>query len=136
MPGTFRRSKDGVSDFQKGPALFTKDMRHAAVQCKGDNTLSVFYSNARDCPERILWTSIQLDPDWHTWKISRPKTLLAPETDWEGADCPVEPSKRSSVHHRVHQLRDPCVFEHEGKTYLLYSVAGEHGIAIGELIGS
>jgi hypothetical protein len=26
-------------------------------------------------------------------------------------------------------LRDPCIFRDEGKTYLLYSVAGEGGIA-------
>ena len=51
------------------------------------------------------------------------------------ADRPVEPSERGSVHRRVHQLRDPCIFQDEGRTYLLYSVAGEHGIAIAELTG-
>jgi len=132
MPGTFRRSRDGVSDFQEGPSLFTKDMRHSAVLCHQD-TLTVFYSNAYDCPERILWAQIDLDSDWHQWRESASGTLLAPETSWEGADCPVETSQRGSVHHRVHQLRDPCVFEDEGKTYLLYTVAGEHGIAIAEL---
>jgi hypothetical protein len=31
----------------------------------------------------------------------------------------------------VNQLRDPCYFrDADGKEYLLYSVAGEHGIAI------
>ncbi len=132
MPGRFRRSRDGISHFEEGPALFTGDMRHSAVHLNKD-TLTVFYSNARDCPERILWTSIHLDSDWHKWTTSTPRTLLTPETDWEGADCPIEPSQRGSVHHRVHQLRDPCVFEDEGKMYILYSVAGEHGIAIGEL---
>ncbi len=132
MPGTFRRSRDGISNFQQGPSLFTKDMRHAAVQCHQD-TLTVFYSNACDCPERILWTQIELCADWYEWRASTPQTLLAPETDWEGADCPVEMSRRGPVHDRVHQLRDPCVFEAEGRTYLLYSVAGERGIAIGEL---
>lgn len=133
MPGAFRRSPTGVSGFEEGPTLFTPDMRHAAVRVDG-NTLTVFYSDARDCPERILWASIRLDTDWHQWRTSPPSTLLAPETDYEGADCPVEPSQRGSVHRRVHQLRDPCIFADEGKTYLLYSVAGERGIAIGELI--
>ena len=132
MPGTLRRSRSGISDFEEGPTLFTSDMRHSAVQLNQD-TLTVFYSNAHDCPERILWTRIHLDSDWHNWQISTPETLLTPETEYEGADCPVEPSQRGSVHHRVHQLRDPCVFKDEGKTYLLYSVAGERGIAIGEL---
>lgn len=132
MPGTLRRSRSGISDFEEGPTLFTSDMRHSAVQLNQD-TLTVFYSNAHDCPERILWTRIHLDSDWHNWQISTPETLLTPETEYEGADCPVEPSQRGSVHHRVHQLRDPCVFKDEGKTYFLYSVAGERGIAIGEL---
>ncbi len=132
MPGTLRRSSSGTSDFEAGPTLFTRDMRHSAV-LRRQGTLHVFYSNAHDCPERILWTSIDLTSDWHKWTTATPKTLLTPEAGWEGADCPVEPSKRGSVHHRVHQLRDPCVFEDERKTYLLYTVAGEHGIGIAEL---
>lgn len=32
------------------------------------------------------------------------------------------------------ELRDPCIFREEGRTYLLYSVAGERGIAGAELI--
>jgi hypothetical protein len=31
------------------------------------------------------------------------------------------------------KLRDPAIFVEAGRTYLLYSVAGESGIAIGEL---
>ena len=31
MPGIFRRSANGLSDFEDGPRLFTKDMRHSAV---------------------------------------------------------------------------------------------------------
>ena len=135
MPGTFRRSLTGVSEFEEGPRLFTPNMRHSAVQVNGD-TLTVFFSNVRDRPERILWTSIHLDSDWHKWQTRTPNTLLIPETEYEGADCPVEPSQRGSVHHRVHQLRDPCIFEDRGKTYLLYSIAGERGIAIGELTRS
>jgi hypothetical protein len=133
MPGTFRRSLTGVSAFDEGPRLFTPDMRHSAVRVKAD-TLTVFYSNAHDCPERILCASIQLDSDWHKWQAGPPNTLLAPETNHEGADCPVEPSQRGAVHQRAHQLRDPCIFEDEERVYLLYSVAGEHGIAIGELV--
>jgi hypothetical protein len=33
----------------------------------------------------------------------------------------------------VNQLRDPAIFEEDGRTYLLYAVAGESGIAIAEL---
>jgi len=31
-------------------------------------------------------------------------------------------------------LRDPAIFEEYGRIYLLYSVAGESGIAIAELL--
>lgn len=134
MPGTFRRSRDGMSDFKEGPTLFPNNMRHSAVLCNED-ILWIFYSNAYDCPERIMWTSIHMNSDWHSWSISPPKTLLAPETEWEGANCPLEASERGSIQKRVRQLRDPCVFQDKGKTYLLYSVGGEYGIAIGELIG-
>jgi len=134
MPGVFRRSRTGLSDFEEGPTLFTENMRHAAVQVHG-NTLNVFYSNAHDCPEHILCATIDLQPDWGDWRASEPTTLLRPEKDYEGADCPLEASERGGAPGRVHQLRDPCIFEEGGKTYLLYSVAGEYGIAIGELTG-
>jgi hypothetical protein len=34
---------------------------------------------------------------------------------------------------QVNQLRDPAIFEEDGRTYLLYAVAGESGIAIAEI---
>jgi len=132
MPGLFRRSRDGVTGFEEGPTLFTKHMRHSAVLRRGD-LLHVFYSNAFDCPEYLLRTTIQLTPDWRDWNTTPPELLLGAEKEWEGADCPVEASRRGSVHGPVHQLRDPCIYEEGDRIYLLYSVAGEHGIAISEL---
>jgi hypothetical protein len=132
MPGIFRRSINGISDFETGPNFFTQNMRHSAVHLRGD-LLTVFYSNAHDCPECILWSQILLNSDWHTWYASPPQPLLLPEMLYEGADCRLEASQRGAIHHRVHQLRDPCIFEEKGKVYLLYSIAGERGIAIGEL---
>jgi hypothetical protein len=32
------------------------------------------------------------------------------------------------------QLRDPAIFEENGRIYLFYAVAGESGIAIAELV--
>lgn len=132
MPGIFYRSKDGLSNFEEGPTLFTEDMRHSALKLDGE-TLSVFYSNAHDCPERILLSTIDLTPNWMTWKASEPVIVLEPELEYEGADLPLEPSERGWAKERVRQLRDPAVFSEDDKTYLLYSVAGEHGIAIAEL---
>lgn len=133
MPGIFYRSKDGLSSFEQGPKLFTENMRHAAVKLDG-NTLLVFYTNVGDCPERILLSTIDLTPDWKQWKASEPVTVLEPETEWEGATLPLEHSVRGWAPTPVRQLRDPAIFQEKGRTYLLYSVAGEHGIAIAEIL--
>jgi hypothetical protein len=132
MPGTIRRSITGTSKFEQGPQLFTPNMRHAAVYKYG-NTLSVFYSNAYANPECIMWSQIKLTKDWLSWEASPPQVLITPETVYEGCDYPVVASKRGAIHQKVHQLRDPCIFEEEAKLYLLYTVAGESGIAISEL---
>ena len=59
--------------------------------------------------------------------------VLRPERSWEGADQPVEPSIRSVAYGPVNQLRDPAIYEEDGRVFLLYAVAGESGIAIAEL---
>ncbi len=132
MPGVFRRSRNGITGFEEGPTLFTEHMRHCAVLLRGD-LLHIFYSNAYDNPEVLLRTTLSLTPDWMDWQTTPPELLLASEKDWEGANCPVEPSARGAVTGPVHQLRDPCIYEEDEKVYLLYSVAGEHGIAIAEI---
>jgi len=40
---------------------------------------------------------------------------------------------RSTAYGHVDQLRDPAIFEEDGRILLLYAVAGESGIAIAEL---
>jgi hypothetical protein len=133
MPGRFYRSRDGLTDFEEGPTLFARSMRHSAVKLDRD-ILQVFYTNAGDCPERILLSTIKLTPDWMQWKNSDPVTILDPQMDYEGARFPLVPSQRGAALEPVRQLRDPCIYEEEGKTHLLYSVAGESGIAMAELM--
>ncbi len=60
-------------------------------------------------------------------------SVLRPEEPWEGTDRPSVPSVRDAINLRVNQLRDPAIFEEDGRIYLLYSVAGEAGIAIAEI---
>jgi hypothetical protein len=55
--------------------------------------------------------------------------------DYEGGMLPLTASRGGLVNVPVRQLRDPAIFREDGRTYLLYSVAGEHGIAIAELTG-
>lgn len=134
MPGVISRSADGLSGFTEGPTLFNPNMRHAALLQRG-TTLHVFWTQVGDAPESILHSTIDLTPDWRAWKESPAQTVLRPEHPWEGADAPAIPSIRSTAYGHVNQLRDPAIFEENGKTYLLYAVAGESGIAVAEIDG-
>jgi hypothetical protein len=60
--------------------------------------------------------------------------LLRPETDYEGGHLPLEPSRFGAMHQPARQLRDPAIFEENGKVYLIYSCAGESALALAELI--
>lgn len=133
MPGYMYRSKDGLSDFQEGPRFFNDNMRHNALMIR-DNTLHVFWTQAGHAPERIFLSTIDMTGDWMQWSESEPVEVLRPETEWEGAELEVAPSRRGHIDERVNQLRDPTIFEEDGKVYLLYSIAGEHGLAIAELL--
>jgi hypothetical protein len=142
--GVLYRSADGLTGFEPGHNPFpggdrrTGDLnepgpRHVALQRRGD-TLWVYYSSIGDAPERILRARIQLHADWREWRATDPVEVLRPEFPWEGADLPLKPSTAGAARGRVHELRDPAIFEdNDGRTYLLYSVAGESGIAIAEL---
>ena len=132
MPGVFYRSADGILSFEKGPTLFPNTMRHAAL-LKREDVLYVFWTRVGDKPEHILLSTIELSDDWTTWKASDARSVLRPKMDWEGADQPLVASVRDAINVRVNQLRDPAIFEEDGRTYLLYAVAGESGIAIAEL---
>ncbi len=132
MPGVFYRSREGLSEFETGPTLFNPDMRHAAVLVRGDRLL-VFYTQVGDTPERILLSEIDLTPSWTDWRPSAPRVLLEPEHDYEGANLTLRPSVRGVSHDAVRELRDPAVFESEDALFLLYSVAGEKGIALARM---
>lgn len=133
MPGQFYRSKDPLAGFVAGPRLFHPNMRHAALLKRG-NMLFVFWSQVGHAPETILLSTIDLPGDWMKWTESSPVEVLRPARAWEGADAPVVPSVRSTAYGHVNQLRDPAVYEEAGRTYLLYAVAGESGIAIAEVL--
>lgn len=132
MPGRFYRSRDGLTGFEEGPLLFNADMRHAALLKQGQ-TLYVFWTRAGDAPERILLSTVDLAGDWTRWKEAESTEVLRPERDWEGARATVEPSLRGPVYGQVNQLRDPAIYVEGDRTFLLYAVAGESGIAIAEV---
>ena len=132
MPGVLYRSRDGLTDFEEGPQLFTPDMRHSAILRRGSR-LFVFWTERGAAPERVLVATIDMTTDWMTWSESTPVEVLRPERRWEGAELPVEPSRGGSIDVPVNQLRDPAIFEEDGRVYLLYAVAGERGIALAEV---
>ncbi len=132
MPGQVYRSQDGLTEFEEGPLLFNPDMRHCAL-LKRDETLFVFWTQVGHAPERILVSTIDLKEPWTRWREEGSKEILRPERSWEGAGEPLEPSIRSVAYGPVNQLRDPAIYEENGRVYLLYAVAGESGIAIAEV---
>ena len=134
MPGEVRRSRDGLTGFESGPVLFGPEMRHAAVRRTGE-VLDVFWSRVGDAPERILHSRVRIDGHWMGWHAEGARTVLQPEHEWEGARLNVEPSARGQIDRVVRQLRDPCVYEEEGRTYLLYCGGGESGIGLAEVAG-
>ena len=132
MPGQLYRSREWLSGFEAGPLLFNPDMRHAGLLVS-NGTLLVFWTQVGHKPERILLSTIDMSGDWESWKETEAIEVLRPETVWEGADAPLEPSVRSVAYGHVNQLRDPAIFVEEDDVYLLYAVAGESGIAIAKL---
>ena len=59
---------------------------------------------------------------------------MRPVKVWEGSNLEVFPSERGPIYEPACQLRDPAIYEENNEIYILYSVAGERGIAIAELI--
>ncbi len=148
MPGIFYRSPNGVTDFEVGPVLFgnrdnpaatffspeIKNPRHFAVQVETDSHFRLYFSLAQDTPETIMTCLVDArEDDWRGWQPGEPEAVLYPEEEYEGADLPLKASQRGAIHTRVQQLRDPGIFVEDGMTYLLYSIAGEDGIAIARL---
>jgi hypothetical protein len=133
QPGIVYRSKDGLTHFEKGPTLFSDNMRHSAVMIEGQELLVFYTSVGEDPPERIRLSTIRLTPDWMQWKETAPLPILEPAMAYEGVDRPLAASVRGSGTTWLRELRDPCIFRDGATSYLLYSVAGEKGIAIAVL---
>ena len=133
-PNRLLRSRDGLADFEAGPATLDPATRHTAVLPRGD-LLHVFWTRIGDAPERIYHRTLSLTGDWADWRLSEATEILRPELAWEGAELPVEASRPGAVEGPVNALRDPCVFEDDGRVYLLYAGAGESALGLAELSG-
>ncbi len=132
LPDHLLRSRSGLDLFEAGPKPLNPATRHTAVLVR-DDRLYVFWSEIGDAPERIHAGEIDLTKDWRSWKLIGQHEVLRAEFDWEGANEAIKPSAPGAVDYPVNQLRDPCILEDGGKTYLLYSACGEAAIGIAEL---
>jgi hypothetical protein len=135
--GVFLRATDPLAAFEVGPNPFRDSpyanrVRHVAVLKKG-STLYAFFTAIGDAPERIMLSTIELAGDWTTWTASPAMEILRPEASYECPSLPVAPSAGGDVKEPVNQLRDPGLFEENGRTYLFYAFCGEQGIAAAEL---
>jgi hypothetical protein len=133
------RSRDGMSNFAKGPLVFPEYIRdksqprHLAVHKSSARRLDVFYTIRPDMPERILRGSIDLSGDWTSWHVRGGSELIRPREPYEGANLPLRLSKKGAAKSAENALRDPGIFHEDGRTWLLYAVAGETGIALAEI---
>lgn len=134
--GLLLRSRNARGVFEEGPTLIKAEdgriLRHAAVDLRGD-LLRIYYSRIGDRPERILESDVHLTSDWSAWTASKSAAVLSPEKTYEGSDQPLEASEPDDAPHRVRQLRDPAVFREGRRAYLVYSIAGESGLAMATL---
>jgi len=137
--GLLLRSRDPFGSFEAGPSVFrggayAGKVRHVALLPKG-STLYVFFSAIGDAPERLMLSTVDMSGDWQTWRASDAIELLRPQAGYECPQLPNVPSDAGDIKGPAQQLRDPGLFQENGKTYLFYSICGEQGIAAAELSG-
>jgi hypothetical protein len=130
--GVLARANNIEGPFEIGPSPFEGSVyagrvRHVALLAKG-STLYVFFSAIGDAPERILLSTIALNSDWKSWKAPTPVEVLTPREKYECAGLPVVPSRAGESDGPENALRDPALFNENGKVLLFYSVCGEQGI--------
>ena len=135
--GPLARSREPLGEFEIGPNPFAETeyrnrVRHVALLRRG-NQLHVFFSAIGDAPERILMSTIDLRGSWESWKASPPVEVLQPERDYECVNLPNAPSLVGEIAGPARQLRDPAIFEDDGRVWLFYTVCGEQGIAVAEV---
>ena len=131
--GVVSRSADPLAAFELGPSLFRdgpyeRRVRHVALVPRDDELL-VFFTAIGDAPERVLMSSVGLVGDWTSWRAGEAVEVLRPGASYECVDLPNLPSAGGDIDVPAQQIRDPFVFEEDGRALLFYTTCGEHGIA-------
>ncbi len=132
FPGQLFRSRDGLTGFETGPILTGEAIRHHALLQQGQQWY-LFWTRVGDAPERILVSRLDTSSDWLHWRMDEAEEVHRPRKPWEGALLENQASSYGSSMQPVNQLRDPAIYCEDDNIYLLYSSAGEQGIAMGEI---
>jgi hypothetical protein len=135
--GILSRAKSPLETFELGPNAFRDTayagrVRHVAL-LRQNRTMNVFFSGIGDAPEHIMMSTIDLSGDWSTWRASAPIDVLTPETAYECPDLPNVPSQAGEIEGRAKQMRDPAIFEENGRRFLFYTICGEQGVGAAEI---
>jgi hypothetical protein len=136
--GLLSRATDILGAFETGTNLFAGTpyagrVRHVALLLRGD-LLQLYFTAIGDAPERVLTASVALQGYWSAWRAGEASEVLAPQAAYECADLPNAPSGAGDIDVPARQIRDPFIFQDEGRTYLFYATCGEQGIAAAELL--
>jgi len=110
--------------------------RHTAIEVTIPNkTALVIYSLYSDTPEYLRGAFLDLPSlligEFH---MHDHFDVLRPEYSWEGADRPASRSCIGDCYTHVRQLRDPGLMNDDGRMILVYTVAGEEGLALARLL--
>lgn len=117
-----------------GPYLLGPSVRHCAVLVRGD-VAHIFYTRIGDAPERILHVSVGLAQNMAQWMaLTDEVEILRPTQTWEGADLPIRSSIIGATTF-ARELRDPCLFEENGRVYMIYAGGGEAALGLAQITG-
>ena len=71
--------------------------------------------------------------DWAYWRFGPVSELLRPAAGWEGGDLPMRPSIMGTAMDRLHELRDPALFNDNGYVYMAYCSGAESRVSIAKV---
>ena len=109
-------------------------IRHVAIDEDPQGNFWVYYTCSYEQPESIYRARLIISDNWQDWHLKDEVCIRRPSASWEGADLPKSISKNGPPHEPEHALRDPAIYREGDQVYVLWSVAGEQSIAIGQLI--
>lgn len=129
------RGEPGATPADQRPPSgpFRYSMRHVGLDYQRDR-LVVYFSCVGHRPERVLATVVPLAGPPETWRAQGTFEVLRPGTPAEGADLPLAYSNGGISRTLVNELRDPTVFREGAHAWLIYSIAGEHGLGLARLL--